>query len=66
MDFRCHKSNFRRGSYIDTSDWIKKKKRTNKSEKIVTINISNISQQLHSITNKFEKILPGQRKFSRL
>ena len=43
MDFRCHKRNFRRGSYIDTSDWIKKKKRTNKSEKMVTINISNIS-----------------------
>ena len=42
MDFRCHESNFRRGSYIDTSDWIKKKKRTNKSEKMVAINISNI------------------------
>ena len=30
----CHKVSFRRGgSYIDSPDWIKKKKSNNKSEK---------------------------------
>ena len=34
MYYRCHKVNFRRGgSYIDSSDWIKKEKSNNKSKK---------------------------------
>ena len=34
MYYGCHKVNFRRGgSYIDSPDWIKKKKSNNKSER---------------------------------
>ena len=35
MYYKCHKVNFRRcGSYIDSPDWIKKKKSNNKSKKL--------------------------------
>ena len=43
MYYKCHKVNFRRGgSYIDSSDWIKKKKATKKIQKIKMINVSNM------------------------
>ena len=34
LQYKCHKINFKRdSSYIDSSDWIKKEKSNNKSEK---------------------------------
>ena len=40
MYYKCRKVNFRRGgSYIDSLDWIRKKKSNNKSEKTKMINV---------------------------
>ena len=38
--YKCHKINFKRGgSYIDSTDWIKKKNNNNNIRKIQTINV---------------------------
>ena len=38
--YKCHKINFKRGgSYIDSTDWIKKKNNNNNIRKVQTINV---------------------------
>ena len=48
MYYKRHKVNFKRGgSYIDSPDWIKRKKKIRKIRKIQTISIFNTQQLLH-------------------
>ena len=50
MYYKCHKVNFKRGdSYIDSPDWIKKKKINNidDNQKMEMISIFNTQQLLH-------------------
>ena len=45
MYYKCHKVNFRRGgSYIDSPDWVKKKKATINPKN--TVNVFNMLQLL--------------------
>ena len=53
--YKCYVINFNcRGSYIDSSNWIKKIKATI-NPKMIIVNVLNMQQQLHLILVKFKK-----------